>query len=62
MVQEQDEDLVRVLDGKNRPSMLGSEKFIAWIKDQFFKKKNEDPLLFKFWLNSKFAPLNLSLL
>ena len=41
MAQEQDEDLVRVLDGKNRPSMLGSEKFIAWIKDRFFKKKKD---------------------
>ena len=39
MAQEQDEDLVRVLDGKNPPSMLGSEKFISWIKDLFFKKK-----------------------
>ena len=39
MAQEQDEDLVRVLDRKNPPSMLGSEKFIFWIKDRFFKKK-----------------------
>ena len=41
MAQEQDEDLVRVLDGKNPPSMLGSEKFISWIKDRFFKKKKD---------------------
>jgi hypothetical protein len=39
MAQEQDEDLVRVLDRKNQPSILGSEKFISWIKEQFFKKK-----------------------
>jgi REP element-mobilizing transposase RayT len=39
MAQEQDEDLPRLLDGKNPPSMLGSEKFISWIKEQFFKKK-----------------------
>jgi REP element-mobilizing transposase RayT len=39
MAQKQDEDLVRVLDGKHPPSMLGSEKFISWIKDRFFKKK-----------------------
>ena len=39
MAQEQDEDLVRLLDRKNPPSMLGSEKFISWIKDRFFKKK-----------------------
>ena len=39
MTQEQDEDLVRVLDRKNPLSMLGSEKFISWIKDRFFKKK-----------------------
>jgi REP element-mobilizing transposase RayT len=41
MAQEQDEDLVRVLDGNNPPSMLGSEKFISWIKDRFFKKKKD---------------------
>ena len=39
MAQEQDEDLVRVLDGKKPPSMLGSEKFISWIKDFFFQKE-----------------------
>jgi len=39
MAQEQDEDLVRVLDRKNPPSMLGSEKFVSWVKDRFFKKK-----------------------
>jgi hypothetical protein len=39
MAQEQDEDLVRVLDDKNPPSILGSEKFISWIKALFFKKK-----------------------
>ncbi len=33
MAREQDEDLVRVLDRKNPPSMLGSEKFISRIKD-----------------------------
>jgi len=41
MAQEQDEDLVLVLDGTNPPSMLGSEKFISWIKDRFFKKKKD---------------------
>jgi len=41
MAQEQDEDLVRVLGRKNPPSMLGSEKFIFWIKDRFFKKKKD---------------------
>jgi len=41
MAQEQDENLVRVLDGNNPPSMLGSEKFISWIKDLFFKKKKD---------------------
>ena len=41
MAQEQDEDLVRILDRKNPPSMLGSEKFISWIKDRFFKKKKD---------------------
>ena len=41
MAQQPDEDLVRVLDGKNPPSMLGSEKFISWIKDRFFKNKKD---------------------
>jgi putative transposase len=41
MAQEQDEDLVEILDRKNPPSMLGSEKFISWIKDRFFKKKKD---------------------
>jgi len=41
MAQEQDEDVVRVLDGRNPPSMLGSEKFISWIKDVFFKNKKD---------------------
>jgi len=41
MAQEHDEDLVRILNRKNPPSMLGSEKFIAWIKDRFFKKKKD---------------------
>ena len=39
MAQESDEDLVRLLDGKNPPSMLGSKEFITWFKDRFFKKK-----------------------
>ena len=39
MAQEQDEDLVRALDRKNPPSMLGSEKFISRTKNRFFKKK-----------------------
>ena len=45
MAQEQDEDLVRVLDLKNLPTMLGSETFISWIKDRFFNKiiDNEVP-------------------
>jgi putative transposase len=32
---------VRVLDSKSLPSMLGSEKFISWIKNRFFKKKKD---------------------
>ncbi|MBT8365644.1 MAG: hypothetical protein KJP23_13170 [Deltaproteobacteria bacterium] len=45
MAQEQDQDLVRVLDGKNPPSMLGSGKFISLIKDRFFKKKKDKEVL-----------------
>jgi REP element-mobilizing transposase RayT len=39
MAQEADEDLIRVFERKDLPSMLGSEKFISWVKDRFFKKK-----------------------
>ncbi len=39
MEQQQDEDLIRVFERKRQPSMLGSKKFIAWVKDPFFKKK-----------------------
>ncbi len=41
MAQPQDEDLVRVFERKKQPSMLGSEEFICWIKDRFFKKKKD---------------------
>ena len=47
MAQEQDEDFVEVLDRKNPPSMLGSEKLISWIKDRFFKKKIDKDRKFK---------------
>jgi len=46
MAQKQDEDLA-ILDGKNPPSMLGSEKFISWIKGRFFKKKKDKDRKFK---------------
>ena len=47
MAQEQDEDFVQLLDRKNPPSMLGSEKFISWIKDRYFKKKIDKDGKFK---------------
>ena len=39
MAQQQDEDLVRVFERKNQPSMLGTKEFICRVKDRFFKKK-----------------------
>jgi putative transposase len=39
MAQHQDEDLVRILERKNQPSMLGTREFISRVKDRFFKKK-----------------------
>ena len=39
MAQKEDEDLVRVLERKKLPSVLGGETFISWIKDRFFKEK-----------------------
>jgi hypothetical protein len=41
MAQEPDQDLGRVLESKRLPSMLGSEKFMSWIKDRFFKQKRD---------------------
>ena len=41
MNQKQDQDFVRNLDRKKQPSMLGSETFISWIKDQFFSQKTD---------------------
>ena len=39
MAQQQDEDLIRVFERERQPSMLGSNEFISWVKDRFFKKK-----------------------
>ncbi|CAB1067350.1 hypothetical protein D1AOALGA4SA_20 [Olavius algarvensis Delta 1 endosymbiont] len=39
MAQRQDEELLRVFERKNQPSILGTKKFISRIKDRFFKKK-----------------------
>lgn len=41
MGQPQDDGLVRVLDGQRFPSMFGSERFISWVKDRFYKKKKD---------------------
>jgi putative transposase len=39
MAQQQDEDLVRVFERKNQPSMLGTREFISRVKERFFIKK-----------------------
>ena len=39
MAQQQDKYLLRVFERKRKPSMLGSNEFISWVKDRFFKKK-----------------------
>ena len=39
MAQQQEEDLVRVFERQNQPSMLGTGEFISRIKSRFFKKK-----------------------
>ncbi len=41
MAQEREQEVGRILDGKRLPSMLGSEGFVSWIKDRFFKKKKD---------------------
>ncbi len=41
IAQQPDQDLLRVFERKNQPSMIGSQEFIARIKDKFFKKKKD---------------------
>ncbi|MBW2202216.1 MAG: transposase [Deltaproteobacteria bacterium] len=39
MAQQQDKDFIRVVEREKQPAMLGSNEFISWVKDRFFKKK-----------------------
>jgi hypothetical protein len=41
ITQQQDQDPLSVFGRKNQPSMIGSQEFIARIKDKFFKKKKD---------------------
>jgi putative transposase len=39
VAQQQDKDFMRIIEREKQPSMLGSNEFISWVKDRFFKKK-----------------------
>jgi REP element-mobilizing transposase RayT len=39
---EDDKNVVKVLENKKWPSILGSEKFIRWIRERFFSDKLND--------------------
>ncbi len=45
MAQQQDEDFIRVIEREKQPSMHGSNEFISWVKDRFFKKKIDKEIL-----------------
>jgi len=37
---ENNEEIVQVFEGKRLPWLLGSDRFIDWVKDRFFKEKH----------------------
>ena len=39
MAEDISEEINRVFDNKYLPSMLGSEKFVQWVKNKFFRQK-----------------------
>jgi len=34
------EEISQIFEGKKLPSVLGSDRFIDWVKDKFFHQKN----------------------
>lgn len=40
VAKENTEEVVRVFEGKRLPPLLGSDRFIDWVKDRFFKEKD----------------------
>ena len=42
VAKENTEEIVRVFEGKRLPSLLGSDRFIDWVKDRFFKEKDHE--------------------
>ncbi len=41
IAKEDSEEISRVFVNENRPTMLGSEKFIEWVKDLFYNNKRD---------------------
>jgi REP element-mobilizing transposase RayT len=39
---ENTEEILRVFEGKGLPPLLGSDRFIDWVKDRFFKEKDHE--------------------
>lgn len=44
MAQENSEEIHHMFEKKNLPSVLGSEKFIEWVKDRFFQQKSHEEI------------------
>lgn len=45
VVKENDEEIVHVFQGRRLPWLLGSDGFIDWVKDRFFKEKHHKDVL-----------------
>jgi putative transposase len=44
MAQENFGEIHHMFEKKNLPSVLGSEKFIEWVKDRFFQQKSHEEI------------------
>ena len=41
MLKENSEDITRVLGSTRVPPVLGDERFLKWVMESFFNKKND---------------------
>ena len=44
ITKEDSEEICQLFDGKKLPSVLGSKKFIDWVKDRFFHQKRHEEI------------------
>jgi len=42
---EDDEEISLIFKKENMPSLLGSNRFIVWVKERFFQEKNHKEVL-----------------